>query len=108
MKISMFQKTGSFAGNKDVARDIRVNEIMPTLEKNQEVIIDFSQVDGATQSFIHALISDAMREFGVEVLGKIIFRSCNQTVQNIINIVTEYMQAGLEQEDDVDKPEEKL
>ena len=33
MEIEIFKKTGEFAENKDVARDIRIKEIMPTLKK---------------------------------------------------------------------------
>lgn len=96
----MFDKIGSFAGNKDVARDIRTKIIIPTLEKNEGVVLDFEKVDGATQSFIHALISDVMRKFGTEVLEKISFKSCNENIQAMITIVTEYMQAGLEDEEE--------
>ena len=35
--IRLFPVTGSFAENKDIARDIRVKEIVPSLEKNEEV-----------------------------------------------------------------------
>lgn len=98
MMIALSKQLGTFAGNKDIARDIRLNEIIPALEKGEDVIIDFENIEGATQSFIHALISDVMRMFGTGVLDRISFRSCNKNIQNIINIVTEYMQAGLEDE----------
>lgn len=92
--IKLFEKVGSFAENKDLARDIRLKEIMPALEKGQEVVLDFKNIEGATQSFIHALISDLIRKFGHEVLNKISFKSCNETTQKIIMIVTDYMQEG--------------
>jgi hypothetical protein len=95
--IKMFERVGSFASNKDIAKEIRTYEIMPTLEKKEEVIIDFEKVDGATQSFVHALISEAMRKFGAKILlQQISFKSCNEKIQAIVTIVTEYMQAGLE------------
>jgi len=62
--IKLFPVTGSFAENKDIARDIRVKEIIPALDKNEEVTLDFKDVDSATQSFIHALISDIIRNYG--------------------------------------------
>lgn len=92
MNIILFKQTGSFAENKDVARNIRVEKIIPALEKGGNIIIDFENVDGATQSFIHALISDLFRKYGDEVLDKISFKSCNETVKKIINIVVDYMQ----------------
>ncbi|MBI4679575.1 MAG: STAS-like domain-containing protein [Elusimicrobia bacterium] len=95
MKISIFDKAGAFAENKDVARDIRALEILPALEKGEEVVLDFDRVDAATQSFIHALISDVIRKHGGSALDRLAFKSCNDTVKKIISIVADYMQDGL-------------
>ena len=92
IKIKIVNTAGSFAENKDLARDIRLKKIVPALEKNKEVILDFKGVEGATQSFIHALISDLIRRYGAEVLDKISFKNCNETVKKIIGIVADYMQ----------------
>jgi len=94
-RIAVFDKAGAFAENKDVARDIRIQEIMPALERNEEVLLDFQRVDAATQSFVHALISDALRKYGSDALERISFKSCNDTVKKIINIVADYMQEGM-------------
>ena len=91
-EIKMFPRVGKFAENKDFARDIRQNEILPALEKGKEIIINFQDVDSATQSFIHALISDVIRKKGIDVLDHIFFKNCNDIVQKIINIVVDYMQ----------------
>ncbi|MCC7345066.1 MAG: STAS-like domain-containing protein [Deltaproteobacteria bacterium] len=93
--IVIYKKAGSFAENKDIARDIRVGEIIPALENGEEVVLDFENVDAATQSFIHALISDAFRKFGDETLDLISFKSCNETIKKIIAIVADYMQEGM-------------
>jgi hypothetical protein len=93
--VSIYERAGVFAENKDVARDIRLNEILPSLDKNQEVTLDFEKVDAATQSFVHALISDVLRKHGIDVLDRMNFKSCNEKVQKIISIVVEYMQEGL-------------
>ncbi len=90
--IKLFKKIGQFAENKDVARDIRLKEIIPALEKHKNIILDFEKVEGATQSFIHALISDLIRKYGNDVLDSIQFKSCNETVKGIITIVVDYMQ----------------
>ena len=92
MILKLFKRVGSFAENKDVAADIRLNKLIPALEKNKEIILDFEKIEGATQSFIHALISDLMRKYGNGVLDKIQFKSCNDTVKGIISIVVDYMQ----------------
>lgn len=91
--IKLLPKTGAFAENKDLAREIRINDITPVLAKNEEIALDFEGVDSATQSFVHALISELIRSFGNEILENIYFKNCNKNVQNIINIVVEYMQA---------------
>ena len=93
--IVIFDRAGEFAENKDVARDIRTQEIIPALDKNDEVVLDFQRVNGATQSFIHALISEILRKYGTDVLDRITFKSCNDTVRQIINIVVDYMQEGM-------------
>ena len=92
--IKLFPDTGSFAENKDLAKSIRTQKIIPALDRNEEVILDFENIDSVTQSFIHALISDLMRNYGSEVLDKISFKSCNETIRKIINIVVDYMQEG--------------
>jgi DNA-binding IscR family transcriptional regulator len=95
----MFERAGEFAENKDVARDIRLLEIVPALEKKEEIILDFEKVGATTQSFIHALISDLLRNYGNDVLERISFKSCNDTVRKIINIVVDYMQDGISSEE---------
>ena len=90
--IKLSEAVGHFAENKDVARELRNQKIVPALDKKQEVVLDFEGVESATQSFIHALISELMRRYGSDVLDKIAFKNCNETVKKIIGIVVDYMQ----------------
>lgn len=90
--IKIFKLVGSFAENKDVARKIRLEQIIPALEQKQDIVLDFAKVDSATQSFVHALISDLIRKYGIDILDRINFKSCDETVQKIITIVVDYMQ----------------
>ena len=94
IRIRLFNRAGSFAEDKDLARTIRREQIIPALNRHEEVVLDFENVDSATQSFIHALISDLIRNYGGEVLDRIRFKSCNDTVRKIIGIVVDYMQEG--------------
>lgn len=98
--IVIFERAGSFAENKDIAKDIRLLEIVPALANHEEVILDFNRVAAATQSFIHALISESLRTYGGDVLDHIAFKSCNESIQQIINIVADYMQNGMENGND--------
>lgn len=92
--IKLLPKTGVFAENKDIARDIRIKYITPVLEKNEEITLDFKGIESATQSFVHALISELIRSFGSEILDNIYFKNCNKSIQEIVNIVVDYMQAA--------------
>ena len=56
-EIKLFEKLGSFAEDKDIARDIRIKKILPALESGQEITLDFDKITSATQSFIHALMA---------------------------------------------------
>ena len=90
--IALHPLVGDFAENKDIARDVRLKQIIPALEQGEEIVLDFEQVSGATQSFIHALISDLFRIYGSDILDRLSFKNCNETVQKVITIVSEYMQ----------------
>jgi uncharacterized protein DUF4325 len=90
--VEVLKYVGTFAEDKDAARELRRDVILPALEAGNNVVLDFSKVESATQSFIHALISELIRRFGIGVLDKIAFKGCNETIKKIISIVTEYMQ----------------
>lgn len=81
INIDIFNKAGAFAENKDIARNIRIKELLPALNKGEEITLGFAKVDAAAQSFIHALISDILRKHGADVLDRIAFKSCNVTVK---------------------------
>ncbi|MDQ6630790.1 MAG: STAS-like domain-containing protein [Verrucomicrobiota bacterium] len=107
IELKIFPNTGAFAENKDMARELRLNQLMPALKKGEDVLIDFADVRLSTQSFVHALISDAIRVHGIEVLDNISFKNCNQTLQTLINIVADYMQTAIEENTEIpeDLPE---
>lgn len=85
---------GEFGENKDLAKKIREESILPALAKDQPIALDFEGVSGATQSFIHALISDALRNFPDTAYDNLIFRNASPEVRQIISIVFTYMQQG--------------
>ncbi len=90
--IKLLPLVGSFAENKDLAREIRIKKLNPSLKKGEEITLDFTGVDSTTQSFIHALISELIREYGIEVFDQLLFKSCSETVKKIITLVADYMQ----------------
>ena len=88
--------SGDFAENKDIAKKLRIGQIIPALLKRNEVIIDFNGVNGATQSFIHALISDPIREFKDIAFDNLVYKNANNNIREIISIVYRYMQESLD------------
>lgn len=90
---------GNFAENKDVAKKLRINTIMPALAKNEEILLDFAGVLGATQSFIHALISDPIRDFREVAFDNLAYKNTNNDIREVISIVYRYMQESLDAAD---------
>jgi len=96
ISIDLYEKIGSFAENKDIAREIRTSKINPALNQGENVVLNFENITLTTQSFVHALISDLIRNHGVDVLDKILFKNCCDSVKTLINVVCDYMQDGVE------------
>lgn len=95
MIINMFEYVGDYGENKDIARNIRLEKLLPALQKDENVILDFDGVTGVTQSFIHALIADPIREYPDRVFDQVIFKNCTSNIKVIVKIVEEYMQESL-------------
>lgn len=80
----------TLAENKDEAKRLRQRELLPSLERNERVIVDFEGIQTATQSFVHALIADAVQRYGDDVFDLVEFRNCAPGVQHIVRTVFEY------------------
>lgn len=94
--INMRKVSGEFAENKDIAKKLREEIIIPALSKGQEVVVDFKGVSGATQSFVHALISDPIRELKVIAFDKLVYKNANDDIREVISIVYRYMQESID------------
>lgn len=88
--VSVSEVAGNFAEDKDVARIIRQKNVLPHLAAGEGVVLDFSGVGVATQSFIHAMISEALRIHNGRALQLLEFRSCNPAVKSVVLTVIEY------------------
>jgi len=93
--IKLGKLAGEFGENKDIAKQVRIRELMPNLSKGNEIVIDFSGMTGATQSFIHALISDPIRQFNDRAFDAISYKNTNSDIREIISIVYRYMQESI-------------
>lgn len=101
----MRKAAGDFAENKDIAKKIRIEQIMPALLRNDEVVFDFDGVNGATQSFIHALLSDPIREFSETAFDNLAYQNTNDDIKEIVSIVYRYMQESIDSLGDNDQQE---
>ena len=90
--IEIYPIAGSFAEDKDKAKNIRLELITPILEGGEDLVLDFENVESLTQSFCHALLSELIRNYGVNVLDRISFKNCSDETKSIMEIVIDYMQ----------------
>ena len=93
-RIMMVDMAGEFCENKDVAKKVREEVLLPALERGDGVTFDFEGVSGATQSFIHALVSEALRQYPETAYDSIFYKNASAEVKEIISIVYAYMQQG--------------
>jgi uncharacterized protein DUF4325 len=85
-----------FADDKDRAIELR-SSILPALTRNESVVVDFAGVAYATQSFVHALIAEALQRYGEGALDLIEFRNCSDAVRTAIEVVVGYTLDGFAQ-----------
>jgi|SRR5208337_3560075 len=86
--------TRGFAEDKDAAKQLRKEVIMPALAADKTVIVDFSAVTSSTQSFVHALVGEPLQKIGETVLEKIEFRSCAPQIKSLVQLVVDYTLGG--------------
>lgn len=89
--ISIRDSVGDFAEDKDAAARLRKRDLLPTLAAGNSIELDFRGVTLTTQSFIHALISEALRLHGEPALERISFKGCEPAVRDIIETVVQYV-----------------
>ena len=87
-----------FAEDKEQAKSIRIGTILPALERGENVVLDFKQVRYATQSFIHALLGEALYKYRETLLDRIEFRNCTPQLQSVIELVVDYSLGGFPKE----------
>lgn len=72
-----------FEENVERAAEIREHEIIPALERDELVVLDFSGVKFATQSFVHACMYRILRDVPRAVTGLTIARATPATREAI-------------------------
>ncbi len=54
---------GGFAEDKDEAKRLRIETILPAFEKDRSIVLDFSEMKFSTQSFVHALLGEVLQRY---------------------------------------------
>jgi hypothetical protein len=90
-----------FAEDKDQAKELRTLRLLPALARGERVVLDFKAVRYATQSFIHALIGEALQKYGDKALGMLEFKHCSSQVRSVIELVVDYSLGGFVDKGDI-------
>jgi hypothetical protein len=100
MRIVLKSGADRFAEDKEEARQIRLEQVMPALERGEDVMLDFGDVSYATQSYVHALIGEALQKHGEEALKNLEFKNCSDALRSVIGLVVDYTLGGFQKETD--------
>ncbi|HSU12700.1 STAS-like domain-containing protein [Longimicrobium sp.] len=92
--ISIAAGAAGFAEDKDYARMLRADVILPALDHGEEVTLDFGAVAYATQSFVHVLIGEALKKHGERVLELLEFKNCSPQLRSVVEFVVDYSLSG--------------
>jgi STAS-like domain of unknown function (DUF4325) len=85
---------GAFAEDKDFARKLRTLEILPALAEGSELVLDFGRVKYVTQSFVHALVGEALVRYGADLLERVEFKNCSPQIRSVVSLVVDYSLGG--------------
>ncbi len=81
-----------FANDKELAFSIQEQEILPRLELESDVVIDFTGVNNITQSFLHALVAMSLNEFGEVAYQHLCYRGTNEGIKSAVALLYQYLQ----------------
>lgn len=94
IRIADLAGASGFAEDKDSAKTIRMGTLLPALERGDHIVLDFKKVQFATQSFMHALIGEAIKKHGEGILDRIEFKNCSTQLKSLIQLVVDYSLGG--------------
>ncbi|WP_456470578.1 STAS-like domain-containing protein [Caminibacter sp.] len=67
------------------------NIIKPLLDRGEKVILDFSDIELATQSFLDEIFGIFVRAFGTDYIkGKLLIENVSTAIKKTINLVISY------------------
>ena len=100
-RIEIPEGVGGLAEDKDLAKAMRIQRVLPALDAGDTLVLDFSQVHRVTQSFVHALIGEALQKHGAQSLEQIEFFACEEQVRRVVDLVVNYSLGGFQPDTEV-------
>jgi hypothetical protein len=94
--IKLHAGSSGLTDDKDEARKIRKDKILPALESGDPIVIDFTDVQSSTQSFVHALLGEVLHRFRNKALLNLEFRHCSPLMKSLVELVVDYSLGGFE------------
>lgn len=96
VRVTLDIQGSTLAEDKDYARELRISTVLPALARGERLLLDFGSVPYATQSFIHALLGEALKRHGDRALELLEFKNCSDQLRDIIELVVDYSLGGFE------------
>ncbi len=84
---SIFEHTkAQFLGSRFRARELR-EELEQVLARADEVVLDFTGMKSATQSFVDELVGVLILKHGPDIVRRLVFKGCAEDIKEIIGFV---------------------
>lgn len=89
VRIEMYNYFGPRCEVKLEAINIRDKKLLPALREGRSVILDFTDVESATHSFLTSLLVTSIKEFGLLAYKRIRIIGCDSKIREMIDFVFE-------------------
>lgn len=75
-----------FLGSRFRARELR-EQVEELLARADELVLDFTGMKSATQSFIDELVGVLVLQHGPDIVQKLVFKGCSDDIKEILGFV---------------------
>jgi hypothetical protein len=75
-----------FLGGRYRARELR-EELEQLLTRADEIVLDFTGMKSATQSFVDELVGVLVLRHGPNITQRIVFKGCSEDIKEILSFV---------------------
>lgn len=75
-----------FLGSRFRARELR-EELERLLVRADEIVLDFTGMKSATQSFVDELVGVLVLKHGPDITQRLVFKGCSEDIKEILSFV---------------------